>query len=256
MKRQPFLTLKNLQVIVRKVHNVSLSHETIRRIIRSSNITRKRANPRVMKSRTYWSQLQEKRRLFMEAYVPISIESIVSIDESAICSNLFPVYGYSEKGKKLHVPTKSMRTKKSSLLMAISSQRVEHVSILKENVNSSSFLKFIRELILKIDGTSKRVFLMDNVSFHKSQTIQNEITSRGHMLLFTPPYSPDTNPIENVFSLIKRKIRKDHGKPFSLVIWCLQHVQINSTSLTRMFERSKKVHASDVAQELYRWIPN
>jgi hypothetical protein len=137
----------------------------------------------------------------METYVPISIENIISIDESAICSNMFPIYGYSEKGNKLHVPTRSMRTKKSSLLMAISSQRVEHVSILRENVNSASFLKFIRELVMKISNSSKHVFLMDNVSFHKSKTIQNEIISRGHTVLFTPPYSPDTNPIENAFSL-------------------------------------------------------
>lgn len=255
LKRQPFLTLKNLQILVKKAHGVSLSHETIRRIIRFSNITRKRANPRIMKSQTYWSHLQEKRRIFLETYVPISIESIVSIDESAICSNLFPTYGYNERGKKLHVPTRSMRTQKSSILMAISSQKVEHVSILKENVNSASFLNFIRELVLKFESTQKRVFLMDNVSFHKSQTIEKEITSHGHTILFTPPYSPDTNPIENVFSLIKRKIRKDHGKPFSLVVWCLQHVQINSTSLIHMFERSKKVHVTDVAQELYKWLP-
>ena len=44
---------------------------------------------------------------------------------------------------------------------------------------------------------------MDNVSFHKSKKIKKLVEDSGNHLLFIPPYSPDFNPIEEVFSKLK-----------------------------------------------------
>ena len=143
LNRQPFLTLKNLQVLVKRNHNVLLSHETIRRILRLLRITRKRSNPKVMKSHTYWNALQEKRAIFMETYKKIEFDKIVSIDETAVHSNLYPQYGYQVKGKRLHVPLRSIKTRKTSLIMAISSKKIEHILTIKDSVNTNSFLLFL-----------------------------------------------------------------------------------------------------------------
>jgi len=49
---------------------------------------------------------------------------------------------------------------------------------------------------------------MDNASFHKSKETQELIENSGCELLFLPPYSPDYNPIENYWAILKSKIRK------------------------------------------------
>ena len=49
---------------------------------------------------------------------------------------------------------------------------------------------------------------MDNVSFHKSKRIIELVKSTNNKLLFIPPYSPDFNPIEEVFSEMKAYIRR------------------------------------------------
>ena len=49
---------------------------------------------------------------------------------------------------------------------------------------------------------------MDNVSFHKSKRIKELVESTSNKLLFIPPYSPDFNPIEEVFSEMKAYIRR------------------------------------------------
>jgi transposase len=49
---------------------------------------------------------------------------------------------------------------------------------------------------------------MDNASFHKSQRTKELIEKRGARLLFLPPYSPDLNPIENYWALLKLYVRK------------------------------------------------
>ena len=49
---------------------------------------------------------------------------------------------------------------------------------------------------------------MDNLSSHKRQAIRAAIRAAGALLLFLPAYSPDLNPIEQVFAKIKTLLRK------------------------------------------------
>ena len=54
---------------------------------------------------------------------------------------------------------------------------------------------------------------MDNSSLHTTKLITDTLQNKKFESLFIPPYSPDCNPIENVFSVIKnryRKISTDH----------------------------------------------
>ena len=53
-----------------------------------------------------------------------------------------------------------------------------------------------------------QTLIMDNASFHKSKKIQNLIESKGCKLLYLPAYSPDFNPIEHYWHMIKSKMRK------------------------------------------------
>ena len=47
--------------------------------------------------------------------------------------------------------------------------------------------------------------IMDNACFHKKETIRNIARKEGHDVLFLPPYSPDFNPIEKVFAVLKKR---------------------------------------------------
>jgi hypothetical protein len=50
---------------------------------------------------------------------------------------------------------------------------------------------------------------MDNISFHKSDKVKNLARAKGIKILFTPPYSPECNPIENFFALVKHDVRHE-----------------------------------------------
>ena len=49
---------------------------------------------------------------------------------------------------------------------------------------------------------------MDNASIHKSITVEEVIKSAGCSLIYLPPYSPDFNPIENYWAVMKNNIKK------------------------------------------------
>ncbi len=59
--------------------------------------------------------------------------------------------------------------------------------------------------------------IMDNASFHKSSRTRELIEKAGCRLLFLPPYSPDLNPIENVWHVVKsvRNAMQKNGFEFA-----------------------------------------
>jgi transposase len=52
------------------------------------------------------------------------------------------------------------------------------------------------------------VVILDNFSSHKSAVAKSIMRRRGAWFLLLPPYSPDLNPIETVFSILKAQVRK------------------------------------------------
>lgn len=54
------------------------------------------------------------------------------------------------------------------------------------------------------------VLVVDNATIHNSEEIQAICTTKGVRLVFLPPYSPDLNPIENTFGLLKRYLRREY----------------------------------------------
>jgi len=57
---------------------------------------------------------------------------------------------------------------------------------------------------------------MDNASFHKTKSTQALIETFGHQCLYLPSYSPDSNPIEQYWAMIKSKVKKIITKDKSL----------------------------------------
>lgn len=73
-------------------------------------------------------------------------------------------------------------------------------------VNGPSFEWYVRELLCPalLPG---QVVIMDNLSSHHRASVRTLIEARGCRLLFLPPYSPDLNPIELMFSKVKAWVR-------------------------------------------------
>ena len=52
------------------------------------------------------------------------------------------------------------------------------------------------------------IVILDNLSSHKVAGVRATVEARGARLLCLPPYSPDLNPIEQLFAKLKALLRK------------------------------------------------
>ncbi len=170
-------------------------------------MTRKQPKYHITKSIKFIDELIEKRKLFIEEINKKSFDKIISIDECGFNKFLSSKKGLSEKGKQINVPIKQKINKNISLLLAITNKNILHFEINNENTTSLIFFNFIKEIINKLNEPNY-IFIFDNINFHHSKVMLQFIKSSGHNYMFVPPYSPNNNPVENLFSVIKNKYAK------------------------------------------------
>lgn len=210
IKSNPFFTKEDIQSMYRLKMNLVVSVSTIGLILKEHlRITRKRSRRSVVKDKEYFEKLKIQRESFLKEVKSIDKNTIISLDEFAVTKEMLPSYGYSDSGTRVYTPVKVIKSKKTSVLMAISNKCEVGTLMHEGSINKEIFYKFLKDILLPKLTNRSYVFLMDNVRFHHSVNVVDLIINAGHKILFTPPYSPDCNPIENVISIVKSKIKRE-----------------------------------------------
>jgi transposase len=116
-------------------------------------------------------------------------------------------YARIEGGQRIKMPIPFNHGPQYSMIGAISISKVEAALYGKWATNGDIFYCFIENSLLP-QLNQKHIVIMDNVKFHLQARIKEAIESVGAKIIFLPPYSPDYNPIENMWSKIKTTLRK------------------------------------------------
>lgn len=147
---------------------------------------------------------------------------IVWVDETGCdMRNALRKYGYGIRGMAPRSYDIKLRGKRYSAIGILSTEGIEDVYISEGSVNGEVFLDFVRRCLLPIlmpfDGVSENsVVVLDNASIHHVDSVVETIQSVGALVRFLPPYSPDFNPIEEVFGEVKQYLQAN-GSVFQAV---------------------------------------
>jgi transposase len=114
--------------------------------------------------------------------------------------------GRAKRGERLVDKTPHGHWKTSTLIAALGIEGVRCSTVVDGAVNADIFEAFV-ERVLVPELREDDVMVMDNLSSHKRARTRELIEATGAELVFLPPYSPDLNPIEMVFSKIKQLLR-------------------------------------------------
>ncbi len=162
------------------------------------------------------------------------------VDESG-CDrrNALRKYGYCIRGQPPQDYTLVLRSKRYSAIEIISTAGVEDVYITDESVNGDKFLDFVRRdmlpLLMPFDGHNPNsIVILDNASIHHVHQVIELITSVGALVRFLPPYSPDMNPIEEVFAEVKHYLQANGAlfettaSPASILLMAFNSVSVRN----------------------------
>lgn len=99
----------------------------------------------------------------------------------------------------------------TTILGALSVQGVQAVMSLEGATDRLAFEAFIEQVLLPtlVPG---QIVILDNLSAHKSHKAQQMVEQAGCSWLFLPPYSPDFNPIEMLWSKFKSDLRREAAR--------------------------------------------
>jgi transposase len=94
--------------------------------------------------------------------------------------------------------------------------------LLEGTVNTAVFNSWLAQMLLP-ELTEASVIIMDNAAFHKHPSTRKLIQAAGHTLLYLPPYSPDLNPIEMMWSKVKAPLRAAEARSHEALLQAIAH---------------------------------
>jgi len=143
-------------------------------------------------------------------------DQLIFIDESAANERTgYRKYGWSPQGVEAIEITSIRRSPRWSIVPAYSNEGwIDGTLCLQGSITSAIFLNWIKNTVLPYcrdryeAGYPRQILIMDNASIHRNEELRTLCRLSGVELEFLPPYSPDYNPIEISFYLLKAWIRE------------------------------------------------
>ncbi|MBI4274195.1 MAG: IS630 family transposase [Rhizobiales bacterium] len=164
---------------------------------KKSVVASERDRPDIARRRAQWTKYQSR----------IEPERLVFIDETWTKTNMAPLRGWAPRGMRLTAKVPHGHWKTTTFLAALRHDRIDAPWVLDGPIDGECFQTYVERVLLP---TLKRgdIVIMDNLGSHKGKAVRRLIRSAGAKLIFLPKYSPDLNPIEQVFAKLKHTLRK------------------------------------------------
>lgn len=100
-----------------------------------------------------------------------------------------------------------------TFIAALRCDRIDAPCLFDGPINGETFLAYVQTFLVPTLKPGD-VVIMDNLGSHRGKAVRKAIRKAGAKLLFLPKYSPDLNPIEQVFSKLKHMLRKAQARSY------------------------------------------
>lgn len=131
---------------------------------------------------------------------------MIFLDETGLKTNMTRRYGWAPKGERLIEPVPHGHWNTTTLVQAIDASGTRAAMMTEGAMNTLVFNGFL-EWLLVPKLRPGDVLVMDNLACHHNDRAVEMVEATGARIEFLPPYSPDLNPIEKIFSKLKGLIR-------------------------------------------------
>jgi transposase len=169
-------------------------------------VAAERDRPDVARRRAQWAKYQGR----------IDPERLVFIDETWTKTNMAPLRGWAARGKRLPGKAPQRRWKTMTFIAALRLDRIVAPWLLDGPIDGETFRIYVARMLVPTLRPGD-IVIMDNLGSHKGKVVRDHIRSAGAKLFYLPKYSPDLNPIEQVFAKLKHLLRKASARSVETV---------------------------------------
>lgn len=151
--------------------------------------------------------VQEKRREWNESIKPDMVEHLVFLDESGVNTDLTRLYGRAPSSQRAvdHALLNTPQT--TTILSSIRLDGEKAFTTYQGGTTGERFVQYLKETLLPTLRPGD-IVVMDNMRSHHVKAVREILETTSIGLLYLPPYSPDLNPIEKMWSKVKAILRK------------------------------------------------
>jgi transposase len=154
------------------------------------------SRPDIARKRARWKAHQHK----------IDTRRLVFLDETWIKTNMAPLRGWGLRGQRLDARVPHGHWKTLTFIAALRHDRIDAPWVIDGPINGDIFTAYVQH-VLAPTLVRGDIVILDNLGSHKGNAARNAIRRAGAHMLFLPAYSPDLNPIEQVFAKLKHLMR-------------------------------------------------
>lgn len=133
------------------------------------------------------------------------------IDETWASTNMAPRYGRGPRGQRVPGAAPFGHWKTTTFLAGLRHDQITAPCVFDGPINGQRFLAWIEQALVPT-LESGDIVVMDNLSAHKVAGVRQAIEAKGAKIAYLPPYSPDLNPIEQLFAKLKHLLRKTKAR--------------------------------------------
>jgi transposase len=140
----------------------------------------------------------------------------VFIDETWTKTNMAALRGWGPKGERLQAKAPYGHWNTMTFLAALRYDRVDAPWLIDGPINGEWFLLYVEKVLIPTLKPGD-VVIIDNLGSHKGSAVRRAVRQAGAHLIFLPKYSPDLNPIEQLFAKLKHSLRKAAARTMETV---------------------------------------
>jgi transposase len=137
--------------------------------------------------------------------------AFVFIDETFATTNMTRRYGWAPCGRRVVDATPQGHWKITTFVAGLRHDGIIAPCVINGAMTGGIFKAYIEQFLAPA-LRPEDVVVMDNLAAHKVVGIEEAIRAAGASILYLPPYSPDLNPIEQVFAKLKALLRKTRAR--------------------------------------------
>lgn len=166
--------------------------------------------------------VDSKRKNWTENLSEYDKDKLVFLDESGVNTNLTRIYGRATGGNRCIDSTPLNTPKNTTILSSVRLNGETAYTTYQGGTTSEKFIDYLKNVLAPTLHEGD-IVIMDNMRTHHSKAVKEVIEELKINVIFLPPYSPDFNPIEKMWSKIKSVLRKLKVRDLNLLSDALEY---------------------------------